>query len=219
MMWCDIWYDVIYVIWYDIRYDVLYVIWYDIYDVMWYDMIYDVMWYMIWCDICYIWYLIWCDICYIWYLIWCDILYIISDMMWYVIYIISDIMWYVIYDIWYDMMWYMLYDMIYMIWYIWYVMIWCDMMCVAVVQYTFTQNNLQHRHKYLYVTSLCQYSWLQWPRGLRRWSAATRLLGLWVRIPPECGYLVEVSATGWSSVQRNPTDCGASEFDREASIM
>ena len=24
----------------------------------------------------------------------------------------------------------------------------------------------------------------QWPRGLRRWSAATRLLRLWVRIPP-----------------------------------
>jgi hypothetical protein len=24
----------------------------------------------------------------------------------------------------------------------------------------------------------------QWPRGLRRWSAAARLLGLWVRIPP-----------------------------------
>ena len=24
----------------------------------------------------------------------------------------------------------------------------------------------------------------QWPRGLRRWSAAPRLLRLWVRIPP-----------------------------------
>jgi hypothetical protein len=24
----------------------------------------------------------------------------------------------------------------------------------------------------------------QWPCGLRRWSAAARLLGLWVRIPP-----------------------------------
>ena len=47
----------------------------------------------------------------------------------------------------------------------------------------------------------------QWPHGLRRVSAATRLLGLWVQIPPtawrsvscECCVLsVEVSATGWS---------------------
>jgi hypothetical protein len=28
---------------------------------------------------------------------------------------------------------------------------------------------------------------------------------------------VEVSATGWSLVQRGPTDCGVSECDREAS--
>ena len=27
-------------------------------------------------------------------------------------------------------------------------------------------------------------TWCQWPRGLRRWSAAARLLRLWVRIPP-----------------------------------
>jgi hypothetical protein len=30
---------------------------------------------------------------------------------------------------------------------------------------------------------------------------------------------IEVSATGWSLVQRSPTDCGVSECDREASIM
>jgi hypothetical protein len=30
---------------------------------------------------------------------------------------------------------------------------------------------------------------------------------------------VEVSATGWSLVQRSPTECGVSECDREASIM
>ena len=29
----------------------------------------------------------------------------------------------------------------------------------------------------------------QWPRGLRRGSAAARLVGLWVRIPPGHGYL------------------------------
>jgi hypothetical protein len=30
---------------------------------------------------------------------------------------------------------------------------------------------------------------------------------------------VEVSALGWSLVQGSPTECGVSEFDREASIM
>ena len=60
----------------------------------------------------------------------------------------------------------------------------------------------------------------QWPRGLRRTSAAARLLRSWVRIPPGAWKFVccvcvvccqvEVSATSWSLVQRNPTDCGAS---------
>ena len=57
------------------------------------------------------------------------------------------------------------------------------------------------------------------PRGLRRRSAAARLLRLWVRIPPWawmfvccecCVGQVEVSATSWSLVQRSPTDCDAS---------
>jgi hypothetical protein len=67
----------------------------------------------------------------------------------------------------------------------------------------------------------------QWPSGLRRGSAAARLLGLRVRIPTgHClslvsvvCYQVEVSESGWSLVQRIPTDCGVSECDREASIM
>jgi len=63
------------------------------------------------------------------------------------------------------------------------------------------------------------YSRSQWPRGLRRRSAAARLLRLWVRIPPgpwmsvcwECLCCqVEVSATSWSLVQGSPTDCAAS---------
>jgi hypothetical protein len=33
-----------------------------------------------------------------------------------------------------------------------------------------------------------------------------------------CGQ-VEVSASGWLLVQRRPTECGVSEYDREASIM
>jgi hypothetical protein len=58
-----------------------------------------------------------------------------------------------------------------------------------------------------------------WTRDLRRGSAATRLLRIWVRIPPRHWYLsvasivggqVEVSAISWSLVQRNTTDCGAS---------
>jgi hypothetical protein len=30
---------------------------------------------------------------------------------------------------------------------------------------------------------------------------------------------VEVSANGWSLIQRSPTECDVSEYDREASIM
>ena len=49
----------------------------------------------------------------------------------------------------------------------------------------------------------------QWPRGLRRRSAASRLLRLWVRIPPAQWMFVvsigccrvEVSVTCWSLVQ------------------
>jgi hypothetical protein len=34
-----------------------------------------------------------------------------------------------------------------------------------------------------------------------------------------CVSKVEVSASGWSLVQRSPTECGVSECDREASVM
>jgi hypothetical protein len=54
-----------------------------------------------------------------------------------------------------------------------------------------------------------------WPRGLRRRSAAARLLGSWVRIPQGawmsvsctvlCVAWVAVFATNWSLIQRNPT--------------
>jgi hypothetical protein len=68
--------------------------------------------------------------------------------------------------------------------------------------------------------------WSQWPRGLRRGSAAARLLGLWVRIPPEgwmsqvnvvC-FLVQVSVSVLSITQKNPTEYSLSECDREPSI-
>ena len=37
----------------------------------------------------------------------------------------------------------------------------------------------------IYMIPQCKYScWSQWPRGLRRRTAAVRMLTLWVRIPP-----------------------------------
>jgi hypothetical protein len=59
----------------------------------------------------------------------------------------------------------------------------------------------------------------QLPRGLRRGSAAVRLMRLWVCIPPGHGCSsimsvvccqVEVSATRRSLFKRSPTDLGAS---------
>jgi hypothetical protein len=65
----------------------------------------------------------------------------------------------------------------------------------------------------------------QWPHGPRRVSAAARLMGLWVRISrggTDVSVVsvvccqVEVSTSGWSLVQRSPTECGVSnECDRE----
>ena len=67
----------------------------------------------------------------------------------------------------------------------------------------------------LWLKHLCRS---QWPCGLRRRSAAARLLRLWVRIPPGAWMSVvsvvccqvEVFETSRSLVQRSPTDCGAS---------
>ena len=64
----------------------------------------------------------------------------------------------------------------------------------------------------------------QWPRGLKRGSAAARLLRLWVLNLPRswkfvwCECCVEVSASDWSVVQRSPTDCGVPECDHETSM-
>jgi hypothetical protein len=63
---------------------------------------------------------------------------------------------------------------------------------------------------------ICQYCQFQWPLRLRRGSAALHLLGKRLRIPPGHGYLsvvsvvgcqLQVSALGWSLVQRIPTEC------------
>ena len=75
-----------------------------------------------------------------------------------------------------------------------------------------------YRYLKMYSTLLCfHYGRSQWPRGLRRRTAAARLRTLWVRIPP--GVWMSVCCcvlsgrglwTSWSLVQRSPTDCGAS---------
>jgi hypothetical protein len=61
----------------------------------------------------------------------------------------------------------------------------------------------------------------RWPHGLRRGSAAARLLGVRVRIPSGVWMSVccqvEVSATGRSLAQRSPIECGVSECDLETS--
>ena len=72
------------------------------------------------------------------------------------------------------------------------------------------------------------YNTVRAPVPVAARSAAARLLGLWVRIPPGHGSLflvsvvccqVEVSALGWSLNQRSPTECVVSESYREALIM
>ena len=68
----------------------------------------------------------------------------------------------------------------------------------------------------------------QCSRGLKRGSAAARLLGLRVRIPlgHGCVFLVtavrcqvEVAAMRRLLVQRSPTECGVSERDRKTLII
>jgi hypothetical protein len=63
---------------------------------------------------------------------------------------------------------------------------------------------------------MCLMCRSQWPRGLRRGSAAARLVGLWVRIPWRHGCLalvsvvccqVQVSGASRSLFQRSPTGC------------
>jgi hypothetical protein len=79
---------------------------------------------------------------------------------------------------------------------------------------------------YIWTQIIYCRSW--WPRGLRRRSAAARLLALWVR--PRWGHeclslvsvvccQVEVSASVWSLVRRSSTECGLSECGHEPSIM
>jgi hypothetical protein len=81
---------------------------------------------------------------------------------------------------------------------------------------TTSTSSWRQKNKPCLMWSLCR-SW--WLRGLRRKSVAAWLLGSLVRIPlgawmfVSCVYMlccpvqVEISATGWSLVQRSPTMC------------
>ena len=86
-------------------------------------------------------------------------------------------------------------------------------------------STLSHTCTFKVTTYTAGRSW--WPRGLNHGSAASRLLGLRVRVPPGHGCLslmnavccqVEVSASGWSLFQRSPAECFVSSY-REASTM
>ena len=84
---------------------------------------------------------------------------------------------------------------------------------------------------FMYVyTCVCVYIYMytcrsRWLRGLRRGTAAARLVGLRFEYSRGNGFLSLVSvvccacASDRSLVQRSPTDSGVSECDRQASIM
>ena len=90
--------------------------------------------------------------------------------------------------------------------------IYYEMPILLAVDQTFGLNS---KMIILYMVCLCRS---KWPCGLRRRSAAARLLRSWVRIPLGAWMFVvnvvccqvEFSASSWSLVQRSPTDCGAS---------
>jgi hypothetical protein len=98
-------------------------------------------------------------------------------------------------------------------------------LCYFVSLWIWFQSVLLSRQDSLWFTVIIYHSYAicvccrsQWPRGLRRRSAAARLLRSWFRIPPGAWMSVvsvvccqvEVSATSWPLVQKSPTDCGAS---------
>jgi hypothetical protein len=55
------------------------------------------------------------------------------------------------------------------------------------------QNLFSLRYEMKFICTHNVEGWSEWPRGLRRRSAAARLLRLWVRIPPGHGCLSVVS--------------------------
>lgn len=73
--------------------------------------------------------------------------------------------------------------------------------------------------------TLSTYGRFQWPRVLTNGSAAARLLGSWVRIPPGTSLVsvafvqVEASDSVSPLVQKNSKECAVFECNREDSIM
>jgi hypothetical protein len=100
----------------------------------------------------------------------------------------------------------------------------CVYVCVYIYIYIWCAYNYIYTYVHTYLWTLISNCRFRWPRGLRRRSAAARLLGLWVRTPPEHGCLflvsvvfcqVEVSASGWLLVHRSSAEYGVSKCDRE----
>ena len=74
--------------------------------------------------------------------------------------------------------------------------------------------------KHLILTAVNYKSQFQWPLRLRRRSAAVRLLGLWVRMPPGAWMCVSfecrvLSGKGLCVGLRSLTECSVSEYERK----
>ena len=96
-------------------------------------------------------------------------------------------------------------------------------MCVCVCERERETERLRSIHGNAPRITLCRS---QWPRELRHGSTVVRLPGLRVRIPPGAWMSVSwvcyvLPGTGFCArltpVQKNPTECGVSECDHEAS--
>jgi hypothetical protein len=68
--------------------------------------------------------------------------------------------------------------------YIRYILIYCDFLVYELVPIIQIKLYVHGMDNFKFYICDNQTGRSQWPRGLRRRSAAERLLGLWVRIPP-----------------------------------
>ena len=101
----------------------------------------------------------------------------------------------------------------------------CLQPCIAEWgSYMWTATNRFSQTHHFIVTKLWALYRSQWPRGLRRGSAAARLIKVWVRIPSGSWIFVTCDCCvlwgrGFCVVPRNSTECDVSECDRLVSLM